>query len=466
MIEAILPRLPRLVICLPILAAALGVGELFARATTRVIWKHQINLALQYEAEWDCDEEAKARYARIQRHAPRRVAVGSKPTCEDYITQPEQPVAPAPSPAAVVPAADFEAPALRAEDLTGGGGQGFPADTVLHLLYTNNIRGQLHSRGGHSGLARLAYVVNQERTRGGRTLLFDSGNLLSANRSFTDETLLTRRYESRTMLEAMAHIAPDAMVPNQGDLALGVDWLSQQATELNLPYVCANLTTEDGELVFTPWRAIGVGDQMVGVFGVMQEVKRPPGYALTDPMLAATEAVRTLHQLGCDLVIGLSNLGWVEDLELVQTIPGVDFLLGVGKSTHRVRAAASGPTPTQILWPPAGGYHVGRSRILFVEQGRGFYPEQVVAQAIQRRENLTDPALLRAGTQAPADTPVGYQQRQEQERAEREWAEFGAAELIPEGRHLLTVDVIELDRTIMQDPELRALLDPETVLTP
>jgi len=461
MIQALLPRLPRLVICLPILAAVLGVGELFAGATVKVAWRDLFRRAVEYEREFDCDEAAQGMYAQIQRHAPPSIVAESPETCEiwDRSKKRHDPTpAPAPQPP---PKKRGPAAPLLAEELTGGRGHGFPAGSQLDLLYTNTIAGQLQSKGGHSGLPRLAHVVKQHRERGGTTLLFDTGNLLSRMHSCREERRYAARTEARTMLEATAYLGPDAMVPGRGDAALGVQWLAEQAAELNLPYVCANLTDLDGEEVFTPWRAIGVGDQMVGVFGITKRSLRSPGYEVTDIVHATRKSVRALHQLGCQLIICLSNQGWVEDLELVQTVPGIDLVVGAGGSSYSHPAAAAGATPTLMLWPRIGGHYVGRTRIQFLEQGRGFYPEELAKLAIEERESLTDPAMLRSTEQAAPDSPVGNRQRWEWERIEREWAMSGAAEITAEGRHLLTVDTIELDRNIQEDAEFKALLDEQ-----
>ena len=62
----------------------------------------------------------------------------------------------------------------------------------------------------------------------------------------------------------------DAMVPGEGDIALGWKWLKKQTERHELPMIAANLSCE-GAALFPPSRVVERGGVRLGFVGVLGE---------------------------------------------------------------------------------------------------------------------------------------------------------------------------------------------------
>ena len=157
--------------------------------------------------------------------------------------------------------------------------------------------------------------------------MLDAGNLLARNGRVTDAAREGMEMKGDLILRTFAEMGIDAMTVGGGDLAFGVDWLTQRAEQLELPYVCANLTDEAGTAIFPAHRMIDAGEVKVGVFGVTGSIRDCEGCAVTDAVAAATAAVAALQAEGAHVIIALSQQKIDDAVALVEAVPGIDFVI-------------------------------------------------------------------------------------------------------------------------------------------
>ena len=100
-------------------------------------------------------------------------------------------------------------------------------------------------------------------------MVVDAGDLMWKSKTLGTSRIAQQRVKGRLQMEALVHSGVDAMVLGDADLALGLDWLGQQARELDLPYVATNFTCEG--ITMPSHRLVEVGDLRVGVLGSSDE---------------------------------------------------------------------------------------------------------------------------------------------------------------------------------------------------
>jgi hypothetical protein len=167
--------------------------------------------------------------------------------------------------------------------------------------------------------------------------------------------------------------------------------------DAKVPVVAANLVGGDGQLLFPAHRIVGSGEDVVGVFGVLDprgaSWTPPAGVTVTDPVAAARAAVRSLRGLGARVVVGLLHVtGGIAHGREIAVASGADLVvLGHG-------GPAASP---RIVWPGVRGTHVGRVEVRFVGRGIRRLQDQLLATAPDVPEQPGVRLLLRL-----ADGPV------------------------------------------------------------
>jgi len=172
------------------------------------------------------------------------------------------------------------------------------------------------------GLAPRAAMIEEERAGVDRFLLLDSGNL------FDGQEEIDRRI-AQTYLQAMNLMGYDGMLLDPAGFALGADFLFQQLEQCGIPVVCTNLKAPSD--VEPPWQRVLRFDfprLRVAVIGLIasDSTGLPEGYAVSDPIQAASEAVGEIGD-SADLIVALSTLPYADEVRLVNEVGRVALLL-------------------------------------------------------------------------------------------------------------------------------------------
>jgi hypothetical protein len=286
-------------------------------------------------------------------------------------------------------------------------------------------------------------------------LVLDSGDLLARDGRLSDGAREAAEIKGDLILRSYAYSGIDGMTPGDGDLALGLDWLVTKAGEHQLPYVCANLQREDGSAPFEPWRVVEKGEMKIGLFGVTGGIASCEGCAVTDAVAAATAAVADLQGEGCHQIIGLSHLGVDDDVALAEAVPGIDFIIA-SQARGRMRfPRVAGEGPTHIVQEGNRGRQLGRIQITFADGAKGFADGAKITEAATQRER-TATRLTDLEEKVASATTDRDRQRHERslERTQVQYEQFAIADMVAEGRHEMTIDVISLAQTMAEEPEV------------
>jgi 2',3'-cyclic-nucleotide 2'-phosphodiesterase (5'-nucleotidase family) len=295
-----------------------------------------------------------------------------------------------------------------------------PRGTPLVLLYSSNLQGEYeaHPLGG---LARRATLARRARAEAPGVIQVDAGDTLLPSLASLDREPREVERRASLLIDGLAQVGLDAVVPGETDLALGPARLKALAAKAGLPLVAANLTS-DGKPWLAADRLLRVTQVPIGIFGIVDvspgEVPAP--LALTDPVAAARTAVASLRARGARLVVGLFHVtgGVARAREIVRAAAGIDVVV-VGHdgatttapvmegSTRLVEAHRRGTYAGRLELDVGPGEVEGRNRIVRLDPT--IAPDQVLKGHIRTYIDETlrriDRSLPAALAPAPAKQP-------------------------------------------------------------
>ena len=180
------------------------------------------------------------------------------------------------------------------------------------------------------GLARRATIVEEVRREGVPVLMVDSGDILIG-------TALSSWFRGEPDILAMNLIRYDAMVAGNHDFDYGLDHLRTLVDLADFPILCTNLQSEQFALPCRRSVITRLGKVSVGILGVVGTSNFPDTFnrdvvkklSLVDPIVSLQAEVQRLRtEAHVDLVIALTHQDSDEDLKILETVEGVDVLIG------------------------------------------------------------------------------------------------------------------------------------------
>lgn len=202
-------------------------------------------------------------------------------------------------------------------------GLGAFAQWTLYLVHLNDVHSRLDE------LARVATLVEEIRAQVPHLLFLHAGDQFLGTLYFTV-------HKGLADAEVLKLLGITAMALGNHEFDEGPLGLSRFADLVNFPLLCANCdVTKEPLLVgkIKPYVILEVEGEKVGVIGVVTPdtawASSPgPNVTFTDPVAAVRAAVADLSAQGINKIVVLSHLGWDKDIALVQSVSGIDIIVG------------------------------------------------------------------------------------------------------------------------------------------
>ncbi|NLE52472.1 MAG: bifunctional metallophosphatase/5'-nucleotidase [Chloroflexi bacterium] len=241
--------------------------------------------------------------------------------------------------------------------------------TQITILYTGDIHGRVER------LTRAAFLAQVHRSEllaaGKHVLLLDSGDVEERQLLESD---LTEGVAMFRLLKAAGYNA--SAVGHGAALTYGPDVLATIAQASGLPLVCANMLSRDVHPTpvpgTTPTLIIPCGPVRVGLIGLTSPMnglyERFYPVKISDVLDVAWRYSHTLRAQGCEVVGVLSHLGYDLDVQLVQALPDLNFVIGGHSHTLLDYPTDIGGVP--ICHAGHFGRHLGRLDLTLDERGR------------------------------------------------------------------------------------------------
>ncbi len=141
--------------------------------------------------------------------------------------------------------------------------------------------------------------------------------------------------KAHLMIESFNLIGYDAIGIGDDDLTLGKDFLLEISKKANFPFLSSNLFDEaSGKNLFQLSLIKKINGLRIGIFSLFSpdlftnsSDPRKKGVNVRPSIEVANAMVKELKPK-TDLIILLSHLGYVKDLELAQTVQGIHIIVG------------------------------------------------------------------------------------------------------------------------------------------
>ena len=186
----------------------------------------------------------------------------------------------------------------------------------------------------HAQLARfplLATLIQQKKTEGGEVIVVDAGDRFSGN-PYVDHAL----ERGEPMIRLMNKVGYDVVTMGNHDFDYGQKILKKRLHEANFPVVCANMLSEKSELGQLPaYQMIERGGLKFCFFSLIQTgANHLPA---TNPANLEDISFRYFKDVvpeykrvaeECDVMIGLTHLGFANDSLLALVMPELEVIVG------------------------------------------------------------------------------------------------------------------------------------------
>lgn len=213
----------------------------------------------------------------------------------------------------------------------------------LVILHTNDTHSRIEPlpetdrtfplRGG---VERRALLIDQIREENSNVLLFDSGDFLQGTPYFN-------LFKGEVEVKAMNLMGYDAVTLGNHEFDYGLEALEKVAREADFQIISSNYDFSMTPLknLIEPFIIIIKGGVRIGVIGINVQPKgliaadNYKGVRFLDPIKTAnnmSSLLRTKYK--CDMVVCLSHLGYIADLNLAESTNGIDIIIGGHSHTY------------------------------------------------------------------------------------------------------------------------------------
>jgi predicted CXXCH cytochrome family protein len=197
----------------------------------------------------------------------------------------------------------------------------------------------------------------------------DGGDLGWKSHRLPKAKLEQQRLKAVLQLEAYALIGLDAMVPGEGDLALGWKWLKDQYTRHEIPVLAANLSCGQAA-PFPASRVVERDGVRLGFIGVLGEGLVKGKCSVSDPAAAVQAAVAGLGEV--DQVVVLAHGKPELDRIVAKAAPEVHLVIS-GHARRTMLSPSRLPGDAVQLGAGSRGKNLGVLTVGLVERGSGYH---------------------------------------------------------------------------------------------
>jgi 2',3'-cyclic-nucleotide 2'-phosphodiesterase (5'-nucleotidase family) len=258
--------------------------------------------------------------------------------------------------------------------------------------------------------------------------------------------------KAQIIIESFNLMGYDAMGIGDDDLTRGKEFLLEISKKANFPFLSSNLLDEaSGKTLFQPSLIKEINGLRIGIFSLLSpdfftgtSEPRKKGLTIRQPIEVVQAMVKEFKSK-TDLVILLSHLGYVKDIELAQTVQGINII--VGSHTGINLGYPMVIKNTVILQTASRGMFGGRLDLLLYNHEPTFYNsvtkislENNLNSVIQRLNSKETPEVEKA------------QWRKAKEEVERILNQL-------RDQNVFTNNIIPLQEQMKDHPEIKKLVE-------
>ena len=285
-------------------------------------------------------------------------------------------------------------------------------------------------------------------------LVLDSGDLLFKKyvNLVPENEIGGMGEKAHLMIESFNLMGYDAVGVGDDDLTLGKEFLLEISKKANFPFLSSNLFDEaSGKNLFQFSLIKQVHGLRVGIFSLLSpdvftnsSDPRRKGLNIRPPSEVANAMVKELKPKA-DLVILLSHLGYAKDLELAQSVQGINMIVGGHTGINLVYPLLI--KNTIILQTASRGMFAARLELLFHNDEPVFYNSATKVSLENNLKNLNQ--RLNAQGTSEAEKAQLEKAKEETERTLNQI----------QNKNQFTNQIVPLQEQMKDDPDINKLIE-------
>jgi 2',3'-cyclic-nucleotide 2'-phosphodiesterase (5'-nucleotidase family) len=258
--------------------------------------------------------------------------------------------------------------------------------------------------------------------------------------------------KAHLVIESLNLMGYDAIGIGEDDLILGKEFLLEISKKANFPLISSNLFDEaSGKPLFQPSLIKETQGLRIGIFGLFSpEFFKGPsdpmrkGLSIQSPIETAQTIVKELKPK-TDLIILLSHLGYAKDIELAQTVQGINIIVGGHTGINLIYPVVI--KNTVILQTTSRGMFGARLDLRLYNNEPIFYNS---ATKISLENNLTSINQRLNSKEIPEAEKVQWQKAKED--TERTLSQL-------QGKNVFTNSIIPLQEKMKDHPDIKKMIE-------
>ena len=285
-------------------------------------------------------------------------------------------------------------------------------------------------------------------------LVLDSGDLLFKKymNPIQENELKGMTEKAQLIVESFNLTGYDAIGIGDDDLTLGKEFLLEISKKANFPFLSSNLLNEAlGKVLFQSSLIKEINGLRIGIFSLLSpdfftgpSDPRKKGLTIRQPIEVAQAMVKELKPKA-DLIILLSHLGYVKDIEMAQTVRGINIIVGGHSGINLVYPPVM--KDTMILQTASRGMFGARLDLFFYNNEPIFYNSATKISLENNLKNINQQLNSKETPEVEKD-----QWRKAKEDTERTLNQL-------RGKNEFTNNIIPLQDQMKEHPDIKKMLE-------
>jgi 2',3'-cyclic-nucleotide 2'-phosphodiesterase (5'-nucleotidase family) len=285
-------------------------------------------------------------------------------------------------------------------------------------------------------------------------LVLDSGDLLFKKymNPIQENELKGMTEKAQLIVESFNLTGYDAIGIGDDDLTLGKEFLLEISKKANFPFLSSNLLNEaSGKVLFQSSLIKEINGLRIGIFSLLSpdfftgpSDPRKKGLTIRQPIEVAQAMVKELKPKA-DLIILLSHLGYVKDIEMAQTVRGINIIVGGHSGINLVYPPVM--KDTMILQTASRGMFGARLDLFFYNNEPIFYNSATKISLENNLKNINQQLNSKETPEVEKD-----QWRKAKEDTERTLNQL-------RGKNEFTNNIIPLQDQMKEHPDIKKMLE-------
>jgi 2',3'-cyclic-nucleotide 2'-phosphodiesterase (5'-nucleotidase family) len=258
--------------------------------------------------------------------------------------------------------------------------------------------------------------------------------------------------KAQLIVESFNLTGYDAIGIGDDDLTLGKEFLLEISKKANFPFLSSNLLNEaSGKVLFQSSLIKEINGLRIGIFSLLSpdfftgpSDPRKKGLTIRQPIEVAQAMVKELKPKA-DLIILLSHLGYVKDIEMAQTVRGINIIVGGHSGINLVYPPVM--KDTMILQTASRGMFGARLDLFFYNNEPIFYNSATKISLENNLKNINQQLNSKEIPEIEKD-----QWRKAKEDTERTLNQL-------RGKNEFTNNIIPLQDQMKEHPDIKKMLE-------